>query len=505
MDARMTVRYEPRPPRDLPRRCVRYSAAMARLAPPLLIVSSLAACGRPETVDSTRAASAPASASTAISRISPLHCEPTLTTWPAVGSSSAGLQPTWAASLDGEGAQYGKAIAEGANGTVYATLSNQLGSFMAGGDRIGAQQGTTYAGYLVALDRNGRATWAHTLPGRGVPTSLDGIASDPAGNLWLLGTWSTSLCEPPCRLLDAELSGRSEGFVIEKLSPGSAKALWTRTVVGLAGVRSLSDREGNLLVSGWFRGELRSAELGLDVHRTQDKRDESVLLKISPAGKLVWLRHAPELPSPVKPQRDLVIDSADRLWTIRPSTATSRSSPLLSRLDAEGHPVFDVTPKVELASGAPDDAGIRGLLLAAHPDGDVSLLGNVHGARAELGGVTLDAAVRDIVFVATLTGEGAVKSVRTLEGCGDVSFEDIAGLSGGRVVISGGGADYGALLAVLPPSGAATVFQQPLDQMQLGNLARTGPETFLVVGSKQTDVRFQYRLFAQRVALAAKP
>lgn len=411
------------------------------------------------------------------------------------------LRSSWVASLEGTGAHYGKSAVRAPDGTVYATFSNQNGVFTAGRDAFGGtRQSSLFNGYVAAFDDAGHATWAYAVPSDGVDTTTDALAVDAKNDVVLLTHWSALACKAPCELLRKQRAEGSSGLVVEKIKRGASRPIWSRslTTTGTVGGQTITAAaSGNLFVYAWFDGDVRSDDMELTAHADYTRR-ESLLFELTPGGKFLWSVHAPYVKEAMSPDHHLVLDKNGHAWTV-PSLGPAGS--LVSRLDDTGHAAFSFTPRI-LSTSAGDGDDIHARLLTDFPDGSIAILGVMKNVSVDLEGTPLTAGPQRSMFVASFTPEGALRFARSLDALGDVDLEHLVGLAGDTLVATGGSADYGATLAVFPRSSAPVVYRQPLRSMQLEGLTRVGPRELLVTGAKQTEVRFEYRLLAQRFTLA---
>jgi hypothetical protein len=424
----------------------------------------------------------------------PLSCKGTTPTWPPPGLTSQ-----WVAAVDGAGAQYGYAVAT--NGErVFAGLSNQLGTFIVGGKSVGDK--SIFRGYVVALGKDGRAAAAYTPVSEGVPTAINQIAVAPDRSLIILSWWTTAgRCDPPCRLVGRSVADAPDGFVIAKVDPRTMKPRWTRMFAGPSTGYGLAvDAKGTVFVAAWTRDYLRSPDLGIAVPATPSKDGDDLRFALTADGRLAWLRHGPASPTPrpIIPKHQLLVGSRGQLLAFTP---IPESPGLVARIDTRGGTAAMVG-RVSTSPAAPED-GLYGRLMAEDPDGNLAVLGVAHGA-AMLEGVPLGAPSQDTPFLASFTRDGELRYARPLVDCGDAQFEAIAALGNDRVVITAGSADFGVMLGVFPRSGDPITFRGKLADMQLDALVRTAPDAFVVVGSVQSSIRYNYGLLAQRFAVPAR-
>jgi hypothetical protein len=469
------------------------------LALAALSVAACDKCGAPATQQSDATATGGAAgASNANATATDEGADAAVRAWPPPF-----LRSSWVASLEAVGgAHYGKSAVRAPDGTVYATFSNQGGVFSAGRAVFGGKyQSTLFAGYVAAFDDAGQATWAYSVPSNGVDTTTDALAVDAKHEVVFLTHWSALACKPPCELLGKERAEGSSGLVLQKIKRGARKPIWSRSLTttgSVGGQTVIADASGKLFVSAWFDGDLRSEEMELTA-RADHTRRESLLFALTPGGKLLWSVHAPFVKEAMSPDHHLVLDKNGHAWTI-PSLGPAGS--LVSRLDETGHAAFSVTARIVHAS-AGDGDGIHARLLADFPDGSIAVLGVLQNASVDLEGVPLTAGPQRSMFIASFTPEGALRFARPLDAIGDVDLEHLVGLAGDTLVATGGSADFGATLALIPRAGAPVVYRQPLRSMQLEGITRVGPSELLVTGARETAVRREYRLLVQRFTLAS--
>jgi hypothetical protein len=175
-------------------------------------------------------------------------------------------QIVWLEQFGTAGDESGQAIACDASGSVFVT-----------GFTTGKPDGTALPqpdAFVRKFAPDGRCIWTRQW---GTDGADDGksIAAGPQGDLFVTGATSGDLAGHGS-------AGKIDIFVT-KLDP-VGNVVWNRqfgTPDFDVGMKLLADREGNLYVGGSFAGDLAAPQAG---------QGDSVLLKLSPNGELLWKR-----------------------------------------------------------------------------------------------------------------------------------------------------------------------------------------------------------------------
>jgi hypothetical protein len=186
----------------------------------------------------------------------------------------------WARAFGGAGEDYGRAVQVNARGTIYLLAEfSRKATF----DGVTLDSVANRDMALVELGRDGKA-----ISGKAYGNEFDmlafGLAIDPAGNVIVTGGFEAAI---PFGATTLQSVGRADVFVA-KFDPAQ-NLLWAHRMGGSDddfGMEVETDAHGNVLVSGRFERE--ASFLGQTL-KSQGERDV-FLLKLSPEGKLLWLR-----------------------------------------------------------------------------------------------------------------------------------------------------------------------------------------------------------------------
>jgi antitoxin component YwqK of YwqJK toxin-antitoxin module len=147
--------------------------------------------------------------------------------------------------------------------------------------------------FVASLDPDGTPLWAHRFEGAG-NEELSGIATDPSGNVIVLGRF-----ESPTLTLGATTLKNPSGWrmFIAKIDP-QGKVLWARKATGStdpdkAGMFPTSavvDADGNIYATGGFRGA--KTRFGKKKLKNPGDTLDIFLVKYDPSGKVRWAKSA---------------------------------------------------------------------------------------------------------------------------------------------------------------------------------------------------------------------
>ena len=208
-------------------------------------------------------------------------------TLPKIGSRDAWVAKldsnrtvVWAKNFGGSGAYVtGSSIAVDTAGNVYlAGYFDSAHLTTPALTKIGE-----YDAFALKLDSSGTTIWAKNFGVSGAYVTGSGIAVDPIGNVYLVGSFDQSLVTP----LLAKL-GTKDAFAIKLDSSGTTT--WARNYGGggasVTGSGIAVDGSGNVYLGGYFS----SANLGTPALTKLGTRD-AFALKLDSSGTTTWARN----------------------------------------------------------------------------------------------------------------------------------------------------------------------------------------------------------------------
>lgn len=134
--------------------------------------------------------------------------------------------------------------------------------------------------YLTKYDKNGNLQWAKN--SNEMPNSMDlrGIASDPSGNIFIVGDWGGTN-----NLVFGTSTLTAGGIYLYKCDP-NGNVIWSKSFTGGASWNVTSDQFGNSYVTGWIGGTMI-----LGTYTLNPIGAESIfVVKFDPIGNVVWAR-----------------------------------------------------------------------------------------------------------------------------------------------------------------------------------------------------------------------
>jgi len=147
-----------------------------------------------------------------------------------------------------------------------------------------------YDAFLMSLDSAGNLRWVRTMRSSG-DDSLDAMAIDPDGNIWMCGELKKSLTKFGTEgdPVEVEMQGIRDGFLVGYTSDGDFIDVITWPGDEKVWIPDLDiDNGGNIYLVGYFKG---TADFdpgdGID-SRTTDADTDAFVLKLSSEREYIW-------------------------------------------------------------------------------------------------------------------------------------------------------------------------------------------------------------------------
>lgn len=301
----------------------------------------------------------------------------------------------WARSFDGSSNQNAiNAITTDASGNIY-TVGRYSGVVDLDPSPSAIYTVTAGAGsgagiFVSKLDASGNFVWAFGIKGTSGANYGNGITTDAAGNVYLVGSFSSTLDFDPAPTTKtlAALNG-SDVFVGKYTSAGNL--VWVGQIGGGGGTWGKAiavDASQNVYTTGWFNGiaDMNPAPAAVSNFTSMGAQDMFVS-KLDASGNFVWARQigGPLMESPYA----IAVDNSSNIYLtgnfagttdFDPSAATytltsfgsTGSSIFLCKLDASG--LFTWANAFGSSNGNND--GVLGLVLSSQ--GNIFITGGFY-------------------------------------------------------------------------------------------------------------------------------
>jgi hypothetical protein len=274
-----------------------------------------------------------------------------------VAKYAAGGAFEWARRMGGDNtagpSDMGEAVAVDGSGNVYV-----VGDFSSNAD-FGSFTPTSGDVFVTKLDSSGNFQWVQTYTDHPYNDSLQDIAVDGSGNVYVTRSSSTA------------------GAVVTKLDPSNGATVWSDNF-GDGGRGIKADAAGNVFVTGVFRGTVDFNPGPGTSNLTSPKvkgqyADEGFVVKLTTDNNFVWARQITEVPN------DLALDGSDNVYTAGASGNSLQlgsGGPLnVTKLSANGTLLWSKN----FANGAQNAAGAAAFGVAVDGSGNVYTTGYYTG------------------------------------------------------------------------------------------------------------------------------
>jgi hypothetical protein len=373
----------------------------------------------------------------------------------------AKIDPTggglWAKSYGNSGGQFLDAVAASPDGSALV-VGNLSGTIDFGGGPLTGSMGigTTGNPFALKLSTAGDHLWSKVFQGAMFSGLTQGVASDGAGGMVLIGNFNGSIGFGGPVLTS---KGNQDVFVARLDSAGNH--VWSSAFGDSAGTQmgySVGvDSGGNAIIAGTFTGSVNFGGATL----TPPSNSVAVFVaKLSPSGAHLWskmfggllLTKVPAITVAVDPGDNVVVSGGfESTIDFGGGTLSSAASvdTFVAKLDSKGEHLWS-----KRFGDGQDQSG----LATTDATGNVLVVATGAGSM-DFGGGALTSAGGSDVFVAKLDPAGKHLWSRRYGGATDDTAGGIAGLGMGQVLVTGtskGTIDFGG--GSLTSAGAVDVF-----------------------------------------------
>ncbi|WP_437785195.1 outer membrane protein assembly factor BamB family protein [Sorangium sp. So ce1097] len=217
-----------------------------------------------------------------------------------------------------------------------------------------------------------RPPWSRGYGGTGADEGAS-IASDPAGNYYVVGTFEGTIDFGAGPLTSA---GGRDIFLL-KLDPAGA-LLWSKrfgVIFDEVGRAVAVDGSGNVLLAGThFTSEAVGTSFGGCEIVTHDHGEQVFVAKLDPEGNHIWSQGSvsPGAPQMERPFKQLVVDALGDAYVTFTVTSRDEATPSLAKLDAATGDILWSQPLAAAIPSHPDYEQQKDeVLLAIDSAGDV--------------------------------------------------------------------------------------------------------------------------------------
>ena len=222
----------------------------------------------------------------------------------------------WAKTLGGGSFDRCKAIATDPSGNIYVTGSFRNTVDLDPGP--GTDNHTSTGGddlYIQKLDASGNFIWAKSFGGTDFDVSIS-VATDPSGNILVLGRFKNAVDFNPGAGTDIHTSSGDYDIFVQKLD-ASGNFIWAKTFGGNdvdICYEIKTDAQGNIYTTGAYKNTVDfDPGAGTDNHTSAGNYDVFVQ-KLTPSGNFVWAKTFGELSDDQGFSID--VDAAGNIYTI---------------------------------------------------------------------------------------------------------------------------------------------------------------------------------------------
>jgi hypothetical protein len=358
----------------------------------------------------------------------------TLGSWLGCGDDStappSGPQPTpvdWAARGGGATFDYGYGAVTDSAGNVYVT-----GKFVGTADfgsTILTDNGSGDV-FVAKYAKDGTFRWAVRAGGTGTDDGQD-ITADSLGNVYITGQFTGTATFGAFDLISA---GSQDIFVAKYDTSGTV--LWAKRAGGTSfesGLGLASDRDGNVVVTGFFRDSFMYGSTQL----TSAGNADIFVARYDPAGNVLWARQAGDITADAG--HAVAFDASDRAvvtgsfkGTVQFGTNTLVSAGLTDVFVV----MYDASGNVVWAKRGGGASGAVGNAAATDVFGNTYVTGNFSGS-AEFGTNTLMDAGNGDMFLVKYDPAGNVITAARAGGADAEAGNGIATDPSGNVIVTG--------------------------------------------------------------------
>ena len=269
----------------------------------------------------------------------------------------------WAQNIGGSNGDKGHSIAADRDGNVLATGYFRDSIDIDGNDINDLTSNGQRDSYVAKFDKNGNFLWAQNIGGVGDENGR-GITTHSDGNVWITGYFDAAIDIDGDANNDLSTNGSSDSYIAKFDIDGNFQ--WAKNIGGSNGDRGTgiaTDKDGNVLATGYFRGSMDIDEGGTD-DLTSNGGQDGYMVKFDRDGNFLSGQNIGGESN--DNSRSITTDSNGNVW----ATGYFEGS-----MDIDGDDTDDLT----------SNGGLDSYVAKFNSDGDFQWAKNFGGRRRDRG------------------------------------------------------------------------------------------------------------------------
>ncbi|MDE5075329.1 MAG: cadherin-like domain-containing protein [Trichodesmium sp. St5_bin2_1] len=269
----------------------------------------------------------------------------------------------WAQNIGGSNGDKGHSIAADRDGNVLATGYFRDSIDIDGNDINDLTSNGQRDSYVAKFDKNGNFLWAQNIGGVGDENGR-GITTHSDGNVWITGYFDAAIDIDGDANNDLSTNGSSDSYIAKFDIDGNFQ--WAKNIGGSNGDRGTgiaTDKDGNVLATGYFQGSMDIDEDGTD-DLTSNGGQDGYMVKFDRDGNFLSGQNIGGESN--DNSRSITTDSKGNVW----ATGYFEGS-----MDIDGDDTDDLT----------SNGGLDSYVAKFNSDGDFQWAKNLGGRRRDRG------------------------------------------------------------------------------------------------------------------------
>ena len=269
----------------------------------------------------------------------------------------------WAQNIGGSNGDKGHSIAADRDGNVLATGYFRDSIDIDGNDINDLTSNGQRDSYVAKFDKNGNFLWAQNIGGVGDENGR-GITTHSDGNVWITGYFDAAIDIDGDANNDLSTNGSSDSYIAKFDIDGNFQ--WAKNIGGSNGDRGTgiaTDKDGNVLATGYFQGSMDIDEDGTD-DLTSNGGQDGYMVKFDRDGNFLSGQNIGGESN--DNSRSITTDSNGNVW----ATGYFEGS-----MDIDGDDTDDLT----------SNGGLDSYVAKFNSDGDFQWAKNFGGRRRDRG------------------------------------------------------------------------------------------------------------------------